>query len=693
MSLLSLKEKWMQSKEKLLYIGVIVPLLIVVLLLQIYKVDPFESFSLRFNDVNFALQKKEISKDIVFVAVDEPSVNKFGRWPWDRKIIAQGISHLSQADVVLMDMIFSEPTNEKDDALLAQSLSGFNASVCGFFLRSTSTQPITDEALDILSDSSLDLLQSQIAQFHTPKFISAPFAEMNIVPILRGCSLSGSFSALPESDHLLRSYPSAVYFQGVLYPSLAMQGLRLKLNKDIKRVDARDIQIGRYKIGLNKKGFTKLNYYNLNQYNIVSFLDVYDGKVKPEYFKNKIVILGITDVGSGDVASTPIGNIPGPLLHYTFLSNVLQGQLIVEPDNVTPMIIVFMVFLPLLLLFLIKRVAYRIVINITLYLLVYGFIKYLFVADMIYIDMFYPLIALILSVIAVEAVAFNVQEKRGKFLKDTFSSYMSGDLLAQLIKNPASLKLGGEKKELSILFSDIRGFTTLSESMSPEKLIKILNRYFTPMTESVLENGGLLDKYIGDAVMAFFNAPVNVTDHPDAACRTALEMIQRLDKLNLEFASEGINPIKIGIGINTAEVIVGNIGSDAKKDYTVIGDGVNLASRVEGLTKNYGIQILITEFTVAKLSSDFIYRKIEPVKVKGKDEAVLLYELMPDTEISKDIKEKYDAALNVYEALDFDNAQKLFEILVEKYSDSVSAYFLPLVKEKHPWGVHKMNTK
>lgn len=229
--------------------------------------------------------------------------------------------------------------------------------------------------------------------------------------------------------------------------------------------------------------------------------------------------------------------------------------------------------------------------------------------------------------------------------------------------------------------------------MSPEKLIEILNRYFTPMTESVLENGGLLDKYIGDAVMAFFNAPVDVKDHPDAACRSAIGMIEKLDKLNMEFESEGVIPIKIGIGINTAEVIVGNIGSDAKKDYTVIGDGVNLASRVEGLTKNYGIQILITEFTVARLSADFIYRKIEPVQVKGKDEAVLLYELMLDTPISKEIKEKYDEALNAYEALDFDNAQKLFEILVDKYNDSVSAYFLPFVKEKHPWGVHKMTTK
>jgi adenylate cyclase len=171
-------------KDKLLYIGVVIFILAGVLLLQIYKVEPFESFSLRFNDVNFALQKKEPSKDIVFVAVDEPSVNQYGRWPWDRKIIANGINKLSMADVVLMDMIFSEPTSENDDSILGESLANMQNSVCGFFLRDNSTQNISEGELEILADSSLDLLQSQISEFHKPQFISAPFAEMNIIPIL-----------------------------------------------------------------------------------------------------------------------------------------------------------------------------------------------------------------------------------------------------------------------------------------------------------------------------------------------------------------------------------------------------------------------------------------------------------------------------------------------------------------------------
>lgn len=680
-------------KQKLYYLLLIIPILALSLALHHYKVEPFESFSLHFNDVNFALQKKTPSEKIVFVAVDEKSVNNYGRWPWDRGVIATGIEKLNQADVVLMDMIFSENTTQDKDAALASALGGLQNSVCGFFLRHDSTQNITQAQEDALGGSTLDLLQSQIATHKNPKFVSAEFAEINILPVLESCSMSGSFSTLSESDHLLRSYPVAVYFNNLLFPSLGVQGLRLALNEDLKRVDPLHVSLGNYKMNLNERGFVRLNYYDANQYNIVSFLDVAQGKIKPEYFKGKIVILGITDVGSGDVATTPMGLMFGPLLHYTFLSNVLADHLITEPLYITPTLIVLMVLLPFVLFLFIKKIAYRVLIDSVAYAAVYVLVRALFVKYNIYSDAFYPLVAFLLSAISIEILAFTIQEKGSRFLKNAFSSYLSADLLHQLIKNPEALALGGEKKELTILFSDIRGFTTISESMDPVSLIKLLNRYFTPMTDAVLENGGMLDKYIGDAVMAFFNAPVDVANHADATCKTALVMIERLKILNDELAIEGIKPIRIGIGINTDDVVVGNMGSNTRFNYTVIGDGVNLASRVEGLTKNYGVNILITEFTVARLKEDFLIRAIEPVKVKGKDEAVLLYELMPNSQMNQQITKLYIEAMGYYKNLEFEKAGAIFEVLVQDYNDSVSAYFLPLVKENHPWGVHKMMTK
>jgi len=664
-----------------------------VLYLYMYEVEPLKSFSLRFNDVNFDLQHKEIDKDIVFVAVDEPSVNRYGRWPWRRDILAQGIEKLSGADVVLIDMIFSESTTIAEDEKLSESLGLLQNSVCGFFLRDKSTQTLGDEELDILSDSALDLLQSQVAQYKKPLFASALYAELNIASIMESCTMLGSFSTLSESDHLLRSYPIAVYFRNILYPSLAIQGLRLKFNSDIKRLDNRHVELANYKIGVDKKGFVRLNFYKKSQYHIISFLDIMDKKVKPDYFNGKTVILGVTEVGSGDIASTPIGNIPGPLLHYTFLSNVLQHHLIKEPEYMCLVLIVLMVILPFILILFFKDILYRVILNFSVYVLIYSTIRYLFVSQMIYIDLFYPLLSLILSVAVVEIISFNLQERNTRFIKNAFSSYLSGELLAQLVKNPQSLSLGGEKKELTILFSDIRGFTTISESMDPVSLINLLNRYFTPMTNAVLNNGGMLDKYIGDAVMAFFNAPVDIEKHADSTCYAALEMIDKLNNLNKELKKEDIKPIRIGIGINTADVVVGNMGSDTRFNYTVIGDGVNLASRVEGLTKNYGIDIIITEFTVDKLSDYFIYRKIEPVKVKGKDEAVVLYQLMPNNKSSIKIKELYNQALQIYIDGDLSKAEELFSKLTEDYGDGLSEYFLKKIKNGYPWGINRMTTK
>ena len=681
------------NKERLLQ-GILALLIgVLVLMLHFYRVDPFESFSLRFNDVDFSLQSKPVSDKVVFVAVDEPSVNRFGRWPWRREIVAEGITKLQNAKVVLMDMIFSEPTNEQNDATLGEALGIPDASVCGFFLRKNATQQITDEELELLSDSSLDLLQSQIGETGKPRFISAPFAEMNIPLVMQGCTLNGSFTTLPSQDHLFRSYPIAIYFQGTLYPSLGIQGLRLYFDSDIKKVDATHLELAGKSIEVDEQGFTMLNFYKKEQYKIISFLDLYSGKIDPSFFKDKIVILGITEVGAGDVAPTPIGNIPGPLLHYTFLSNFFEDHLITHPKRIEYLLTLSMALLPFILLLFVHSVLWRSIANIAIYLVVYAFVRYLFVAYNIYIDLFYPLLSLIISMVTLEVLAFYLQQKKEKFLRDAFSSYLSEDLMQELIKNPSALRLGGEKKELSILFSDIRGFTTISESMSPEELIKLLNRYFTPMTDAVLEKKGMLDKYIGDAVMAFFNAPVDVPDHPDKACECALLMIERLDALNEEFANEGLPHIRIGIGINTAEVIVGNMGSDTRFNYTVIGDGVNLASRVEGLTKNYGVSILITEFTVAKLQGNFLYRKIEPVQVKGKEEPVLLYELMADTTHNQALKVLYDKALEIYINGDLKKAEVAFGELLREYDDPVSRYFIANIQASKKWGVHKMTTK
>jgi len=668
-------------KLKLLFSTILLFLLGLIVISWHYRLNPLESFSLQFNDVNFDLQKKVPNQNIVFVAVDEPSVNKFGRWPWKRSIVAQGIEKLHEADVVLMDMIFSEPTNQQDDTTLATALSDVN-SVCGFFLRHKATQTITPEQENILSDSSLDLLQMQSQKAKNPLFIATDHAEMNILKVLEACSMSATFSTFRAKDQLLRKYPTAYYYRNYLYPSLGVQALRIYKNKDIQRVGKNSLAIDNRKIITDDNGFVRLNFYQKNLYNTISFLDLVEGRVNPKYFKNKIVILGITDVGAADVRATPMGAMNGPLLHYTFISNYLNNELIIEKPYYTLALMLLVFIITFALFYTLNSITKRVSGYIVSYLILYGAVRALFVSENIYIDLFYPLLVLIVSAILFEIYAFITKEDEGKFIKDTFSSYLSGELLNKLIQNPQALQLGGEEKEMSILFSDIRSFTSISEKMTPHDLITLMNRYFTPMTQSVMDHGGMLDKYIGDAVMAFYNAPVSIENHAEAACDTALEMMQKLAELDKEFEKEGLPFIDIGIGINTAKVVVGNMGSTHRFNYTVLGDGVNLASRVEGTNKQYHTNILITEFTKAQISQKYLTRRLEPVKVKGKDESVLLYELMQNTQKNRELKDKFELAIVLYEEEQYHDAMVAFETLYNTYKDKVSMVFYEKSKER-----------
>ena len=246
------------------------------------------------------------------------------------------------------------------------------------------------------------------------------------------------------------------------------------------------------------------------------------------------------------------------------------------------------------------------------------------------------------------------------------------------MKEPKSLALGGEKRELTIFFSDIRSFTSISEAMDPQILIQFLNRYFTPMSDIVMQHHGMIDKYIGDAVMAFYNAPVDVEEHAYWACKSSLEMMAKLEELNIEFVHEGLPRIDIGIGINTAEVIVGNMGSKKRFNYTVVGDGVNLASRIEGLNKIYGTNIIITEFTQDLLKGEFLTRPIERVQVKGKKEEVLIYELLKDTAENRKQVNAYNHGRELFMQGKYVKSLKIFEAIK---GDTLSRYFIQRIKD------------
>ncbi|HKJ88544.1 MAG TPA: adenylate/guanylate cyclase domain-containing protein, partial [Gammaproteobacteria bacterium] len=496
------------------------------------------------------------------------------------------------------------------------------------FLRRHATESLTPEERRLLHRSTLERIPPGALPF--PEL---PFAEANIDALLRVCPLNATFSTIADDDGLFRRYPLAFVHRGRVFPSLGVQGLRLFDNRDFRirrspwgftaRHDGRTLAI-------DDQGMVRLNYYPRGHYHEVSFVDVLRGRVRPEFFRDKLVVVGITEAGLSDIRSSPIGPIPGSLLHYTFMANWLGGDLLREAPGLDWALLAALVLLPAVAGHLLpKRHRLRAALYPGAALAAVLAVAWAFQARDLWLLGFYPLLGLALSGAANEALLFRARERESRFVRRAFEAYVSESLLEELSRSPDSLVLGGETRELSVLFTDIRGFTTLSEEMDPQELIGRLNTLFTPATEAIQAQGGFVDKFIGDAVMALFNAPVDLPDHCRAACRSALALLQVLDDLNRHPGSPVSGGLEIGIGIHTGPAVVGNVGSLRRFNYTALGDTVNVASRLEGLNKTYGTRILISGTVRERLGPEFLARYLETVQVKGRDAPVEVHELLP----------------------------------------------------------------
>ena len=642
-------------------------------LLYTFKVEPLHSFSLRFNDINFVFQNRKASQDVLLVAVDEESINRFGRWPWSRDVIAKAIENLDESSTLVFDMVFSEPTSE--DESLAKNIEKQANNVCGFFLRQKTTQTLSQMQMEAISDTSLTRLSSQLDG--SIGFIQGQEAEANVETITKSCTLQATFSTIRDSDQLLRAYPLAFSFKNELIPSLGVQALRLAKNEDLLLSQKNMYSMGTHVMQTDERGFARLNYYPLESYSVRSFSELYDNKLSKSFLKDKIIVLGLSEVGLGDIRVTPIGEIPGALVHVTFISNVLNDELLHSNKTLTVFTLILFFLLPLIWFF-ITTLYGRIVVYIGTYVLLFLSAKLLYLYANLYLDTFYPLVGLLMSAIMSESYLYKIQEHKVDFLKGAFSSYLSAQLLETLMRDPSQLKLGGEKREVSIFFSDIRDFTAMSEEMDAKELTRYLNRYFTVMSDLVMLHNGMIDKYIGDAIMAFYNAPVLVQDHAKDACRSALDMLKALKTLNQEFEANNLPTVRIGIGINTAEVALGNMGSEKRFNYTVVGDGVNVASRVEGYTKNFGVNILITENTKKQIGEEFLLRALDRVQVKGRVASVMVYELLEETPSNRHKVATYLSVKELYSSGAYEQALAGFKSLENE--DSVAHYFIEKIE-------------
>ncbi len=401
---------------------------------------------------------------------------------------------------------------------------------------------------------------------------------------------------------------------------------------------------------------------------------MYNDQISTNEVKGKLVFIGATEKGIGDLRAFPTSpSAPGVYAHMIMAENLIRRAWLLEYAYIDVLFVIIFAFLgwsiAKLSVFLEFSAFTSKLLKFFFALTPIASAIFLMQHNHIFVHESFSFLAYITATITADFLSMSATEK---MLREAFSNYISKELLEIVVKNPEKLSLGGEKREVSILFSDIRSFTNISESLDPSQLVKFLNLYFEPMTSIILANQGFLDKYIGDAIMAIFGAPLPYDNHAWWACKSAFEMLSKLEEVNHIMDEYSLPHVKIGIGINTGVAVVGNIGSQNRFDYTVIGDTVNLASRLEGLCKQYGTTNVISEFTVSAIDeellkeSQFTFRLLDKVRVKGKILPVMIYELLEKSEENMEIINKFEDALKYYWDEKFDHALKIFSQLAEK---------------------------
>jgi len=595
---------------------------------------------------------------VVIVAVDDASLDEIGQWPWRRETFAKAVDTLQSAGAIGIDVNFSEPSRfgGADDASLHASLNASRVPV---------VLPI-----ELRSDGEVDV---------------AP------LPALRDEVRTGFVNVLTDVDGTVRKVDTLTHGR-----SGDTESFSRMLSESVARTSAATGIPAAMRIRYMGPEGTFLT---------LSFTDVMNGRIPARVFEGKYVVIGATANSLKDVLKTPFGTMPGVEVHANALSTILGGRY--SADAPLPIGIV--------LLILVGALAAVIVVHIKrFWLMVVALavlIALLVLASLASFTFGYilPLLYLLLDafVVAGGMVTYQyITESREKrFIRESFQYYLSPAVVDELVRDPKKLALGGEKRTLSILFSDIRGFTTVSESLSPEALVRLMNEYLTAMTDIIMDHGGLVDKYIGDAIMAFWGAPVPNPHHARDAARAAYVMLEKLKEMNREWKARGIPHIAIGVGISTGDAIAGNMGSSKRFNYTIMGDEVNFASRLEGINKEYGSSCLVSDSAARALreqqdeNAPYVLREIDTVTVKGKTEPRTIFELLPRGAGVEERLKKFATGLAAYRAGYFDEAIRVFEEVLAVGEDGPAATLLERSREfkkNSPpgWkGVYEFHTK
>jgi len=589
------------------------------LVLAVRVVDPsfVESVRLRYFDT-LITHKTPTKNNIVTVNIDETTLDQLGQWPLPRNEYSKLIEELyaRHAGLVILDIMMSEQDRMGGDSALTDTLKKYPVVLVNVPAQKTKNEPRVPGSVVMGSD-----YLNRIVQY--PGLIAnIPALEENAVGI-------GSINTMPEIDGVNRRVPLIAAVDGKLYPSLAMEALRVAGNDTTFQVKLNENGVEKMRIpafgpiATDSLGRIWVDWSQQNQQISVTNL--------PKDFNGAVVIVGPTAAGIANPVPTAKGAVYPQDMQAAVLGTMINGVTIQRPDYADGLEIVAILLAGVILLVLTRWVYAGLVSVITLLAAgVFGS-YYLFSHYLWLFDASAFVTAIILVSLHAYGIKFVSEYLQKQQIKKQFGSYLSPAMVEKLQKDPSLLRLGGEERELSILFTDVRGFTGISEHYGKDVqgLTKIMNRYMTAMTAKIIENEGTLDKYIGDAQMAFWNAPLDDATHAKNAVKTALAMLKDLEDFNAEIAKEGVPAFGMGLGINTDVVVVGNMGSSQRFDYTCLGDGVNLASRLEGQSKPYGVKIVLGPKTAEYVMDEYPLIELDLIAVKGKKDPVKIYTLAP----------------------------------------------------------------
>ena len=664
----------------------------------------YQSIDNRLRDFFFINRgTKQDSQTIRIVTIDEASLKELGQWPWERFKISQMLENLSAAGaaVIGLDVFFSEvdksspryvikSLNKKEELYPLENLPDYD----DVLTKSISQTPTVLGYIFDLQD------ERNINQF---PMISASITEKNFkgtnfLPVAKGVTLnleqfqdnalsSGFLNTIPDESGIIRRVPLVIKYQEMVFTSLSLEIYRLI--SAVENIDINYVATGVSSLDLiqnetttsiptDRYGRLFLNFLGpRNSFTYISAIDVINNTFDPALVKGKIVLFGATAVGLLDLRASPFDNaLPGIEIHATAIENMLHHDFLHNPDWAEGATVLMLFLIALILTIAYSSLsAYYIVPVMTLALYgLYLLFNYLLFQQGLILNILFPFAAVILFTISSTLMNYLHENHLRRIIRDSFSKKVSSSVVDEILKNKSTDVFIAHEKEISIFFSDIRGFTNISEQLaSPTKLIDILNMYMTPMVDSIIEKKGTVDKFIGDAIMAYWNAPNHVENHADASIQSAIQQIARLKEVNKEIKQKYQLTIDIGIGINTGIATVGEMGSSGRSDYTIIGDSVNLASRLEGLCKPYGCKIIISESTLQQAKQDYVIRKLDKVRVKGKKEPISIFEVLaegkPQGELVEELQD-YELALAAYLKAEFQDAKVLFDHLVNSHENN-----------------------